>query len=245
MSILILNAQLRTITGKKVKSLRKQGLIPAVVYGHKTKPRNLSLESLDFQKVYQKVGGGMIKLVVDLIRNNSKGSSQKESIEISNKVDKERSVNVLIQAIQTDPLTDKIIHVDFHQVKETEKVIAEIELKFVGESKAVKELNGVLVRNLDKIKVEALPKDLIHEIEVDISKLATFGNVIRISDFKIPLGIKVLEKLNEVVATVQPPQAEEVKVEEKPEEKIKEIERVGENKKKEAEGKGEEKSSPY
>jgi large subunit ribosomal protein L25 len=214
--MITLQTQPRTIIGKKVKSLRKKGFIPAVIYGHKTKSRNLFLRALDFQKVYKEARSNIVELVVN----------------------KEKPVNVLIQDIQTDPLTDKIIHIDFHQVEATEKVTTEIELKFIGESKAVKELNGILVKNLDKIKVESLSKDLIHKIEVDLSKLTTFDDVIYVSSLKIPETIKVLEKSDEAVALVQPPRIEEV-IEEKPEEKIEEVERIGE-KKEEVEEKKEE-----
>jgi large subunit ribosomal protein L25 len=210
-----LKANLRTTKGKKVKSLRKQGLIPAVIYGHGIESRSLVLKSLDFQKIYQEAGESNI---VELI------------------IDEEKPVNALIQAVQVDPLEDKVLHVDFHQIREDEKVEVEVDLNFTGESKAVKELGGILVRALNKIKIRALPKDLIHEVEVDISKLATFDDIIHISDLKIPSEVEILEKPEEVVATVQPPREEEEVV--VPEEvKMEEIERVGEKKKPEEEEK--------
>lgn len=202
-------AQLRTKGDKKIKNLRKKGLIPAVIYGRGIETRSLLLEALPFEKIYQKAGeSSLVQLVID----------------------KEKPISVLIQDAQTDPLSDKIIHVDLHQVRETEKVTTEIELKFVGESKAIRELGGTLVRNLDRIKVEALPKNLIHEIEVDISKLTTFEDVIHVSNLKIPETIKILEKSDEVVALVQPLQVEEVAEKKTEEEQIKEIEKVREKK---------------
>ncbi len=202
-------AQLRTKGDKKIKSLRKEGFIPAVVYGRGAETRSLLLEALPFEKIYQKAGeSSLVQLVID----------------------KKEPINVLIQDVQIDPLSDKIIHVDLHQVKETEKVTTEIELKFVGESKAIRELGGILVRNLDKVEVEALPKDLVHEIEVDISKLATFEDVIHVSDLKISETIKILKNPEEVVALVQPLQVEEVVGEKTEEEQIKEIEKAGEKK---------------
>ena len=116
---------------------------------------------------------------------------------------------VIIQDIQRHPLSNAIIHADLHQVKMTEKLRAEIMLHFVGESVAVKELGGVLVKNLDHIKVETLPADLVSEIAVEISSLKTFDDVIHVKDLAVPKGITVLDKEDEVVVLVTPPRSEE------------------------------------
>ncbi len=212
MNNLALKAQKRELMGKKVRSLREKKLIPAVVYGHGFGNQNLAVDYLPFEKVYRQGGESSL---IDLI------------------IDDQKPVKTLIQEVQTDPLTGRFIHVDFRQVKMTEKITAEILLKFINESKAVKELGGVLVKSLDKIKVRSLPQDLVHEIEVDISPLNTFEDVIYVRDLKIPSGLELLENLGEPVATVTPPRSEEElkALEEKVVEKIEEVKVVAEEKK--------------
>jgi len=216
MSNLTLKVQKRELLGKKVKSLREKNLIPAVIYGRGIKNQNLAVEYLPFFKVYQEGGESSL---IDLI------------------IDDGRPVKTLIQDVQTDPLTGRFIHVDFREVKMTEKITAEVLLKFVGETKAVKELGGVLVKSLDRIKVKCLPQDLVHEIEVDISPLNTFEDVIYVKDLKIPAGLEVLENPAEPVVNVIPPRSEEElkALEEKVEEKVEEVKVVAEEKKKEKE----------
>ncbi|TSD06081.1 MAG: large subunit ribosomal protein L25 [Parcubacteria group bacterium Athens0714_12] len=187
-----LNAAARIIKGKNVKTLRKKNIIPAVLYGHKVEPKILQVNFLDFKKIYEEAGENTI---IDL------------------KIDDKESVKALIYDIKKDYLSNVLNHIDFYQIKKGEKVNVEVELEFVGESKAVKELKGVLVKNLNKIKIECLPENLIHNIKVDISKLNTFEDSIKVKDLAIPEKIKVLEKEDETVVLVLPPRAEEVKVE--------------------------------
>jgi large subunit ribosomal protein L25 len=194
---MLLKARKRKILGKKVKKLRKMNLIPAVVYGHNISSLPIEVEKKEFEKVFKSAG---------------------ESTIIDLKIDDEKPIKVLIHDVSYHPLTDEIIHVDFYQIKEKEKVTVDVNLKFINESPAVKEKGGVLIHHLTKIKIECLPKDLVHEIEVDLSKLSEIDSLIRIKDLKIPPNIKVLENPEDVVASVSLPKAEEVKVEEKPEE---------------------------
>lgn len=207
MENLKITAKTRKEFGKKVKSLRKNNLIPSVLYGHGLKNIPLTTDYITFEKVYKKGGESSL---VDLF------------------IDKKEPIKVLIQDVQRDPVNDKILHIDFHQVKMTEKITTEVNLKFIGESKAVKELSGVMVKSLDKIKIECLPKDLIHEVEVDISILSTFEDIIRVRDLKIPETITIKERPEDVVVLVQPPRTEEElkSLEEKPEEKVEEVEAV-------------------
>ncbi len=219
-----LKAKIRKLKGKKVRRLREKGILPAVVYGHNIPSKMIKVSYNDFQKVLEKTG---------------------ESTLIDLKIDQEKPVSVLIQDVQLDPVKDKIIHVDFYQVKKGEKIETEIELNFVGESKAVKELNGTLVKVMDKIPVRCLPKDLIQELDVDISSLNTFDDVIRVADLSFPPGIEVLVDSEETVASVSPPEKEEEKVGEEKleEEKVSKEEEQKEEKesKEEKEGKDEKK----
>jgi len=207
METLILHAQPREIFGKKVKSLRKKGQIPAILYGHKVKSLPLLLEKVEFEKIFQKAGGSTL---VDLKINN------------------ERAKKVLIHEPQRDPITLHPLHVDFYQVKMTKEITTEIPLKFIGEAPAVKELDGTLITNRDSIEVECLPDALVHEIEVDISNLKTFEDVIKISDLVIPKDIKVLNDSEEVVVSITPPRTEEelAELEAPVEEKVEEVEEV-------------------
>lgn len=205
--MLFLKAEKRNILGRKTKRLWKNNLIPAVVYGHDIKTQPISVPYLDFQKIYQAVGEtGLINLIID----NAK------------------PIQVLVHDVQYHPLTGKFHHIDFYRVKTGEKITLEIGLKFVGTAPAVKELGGIFFSPLNKLKVECLPQDLVHEIEVDISKLATFDDVIRVKDLVVPEGLKILESPDEVVCLVKAPRTEEElkSLEEKPVEKVEEVETV-------------------
>lgn len=185
--MLSLSAKKRIILGKKVKKLRRKDLIPGVIYGHKIPSENIEIERKSFEKVFREAGEStLVDLIVD-----------------------EKPIKVLIHDIQYDPLKDKIIHVDFYRIKEKEKVSVEVNLKFTGEAPAVKEKGGTLVHHLTKIKIECLPKDLIHEIEVDLSNLKEFNDLIRIKDLIIPPEIKVLQGSDDVVVSISAPKAEE------------------------------------
>lgn len=184
---LILRAKTRQEKKKKVNYLRQQGKIPAVLYGHKIKPVNLALDYSNFEKVFKQAGESTL---VDLV------------------VDDARPVKVLVQDYQADPVTDRFIHVDFHQVKMDEKITTEIPLKFIGEAPAVKEIGGVLVTSLDTLQVECLPQDLVTEIEVDLSSLNEFDTAIHVSEIKIPPGITIKSVATEVIVLIQAPRTE-------------------------------------
>ena len=183
-----LDANRRDILGKKVKTIRAQGITPGVLYGHGIENVLLSISTKTLEKVYKQAGEStLLDLTVD-------GKDQRK---------------VIIQDVQYDNVKGNIIHIDLHEVKMTEKLTTEIPLKFIGESKAVKELGGVFVANMDHLKVECLPGDLVHEIEVDISSLIDFESAIHIKDIKTPKGMEILDNADEVVAVVAPPRAEE------------------------------------
>ncbi|MBU4332483.1 50S ribosomal protein L25 [Patescibacteria group bacterium] len=212
--MLTLNAKTRTVLGKKNKLLREKGLIPAVVYGHKAKNQNLELKSLVFNKIFAEAG---------------------ESSLIDLAIDEAKPVKVLVQDIERDSVTQNIVHVDFHQVREDEKITAETELNFIGESPAVKEAGGVLIKTLDAIKIECLPKDLLHQIDIDLGKLEQIGDIIYVRDLDIPPEVKVLENIDEpIVSIIEPRSQKELEeLEEKPEEGAlpegaEEIEKAGE-----------------
>ena len=183
-----LQASTRSATGKRAHTIIRNRRIPAVLYGHGIKNQNLELDPVAFQKLLRDAGTSSL---VDL------------------QVGDGAAVKVLIHDVQRHPTKSDVIHVDFYQVKMTEKLQTEIELEVAGESPAVKEQGGILVRALDKLKVECLPADLVPSITVDISALKTFEDRIRVSDLNIPKGITILDHQDEIVATVTPPRSEE------------------------------------
>lgn len=209
MTDLILIAKTRNLFGKKNKYLRRQNKVPAVIYGHGLKSQSIEIDNLLFKKIYESAG---------------------ESTLVDLKVNDQKPVKVLIQEVQLDPLTEQYLHVDFHQVKMTEKMAAEVPLKFIGEAPIVKEQGGILVKNLDKIKIECLPNDLIHEVAVDISGLKNFEDTIHVQDLNIPKGIDVLDKPEETVVLVEKPRTEEElkALEEKVEPAVPAEEKIGE-----------------
>ena len=137
---LTLKTEKREITGKKVQKLRDEGKIPAVMYGQETEPVNLTVEYIPFEKIYEKAG---------------------ESTLVHLKINSDEEIPVLISQIARNHVSDKIDHIDFYKIKYGQKLTARVELKFIGEPKAVKELGGILVTKMNEIEIECLPKDLI------------------------------------------------------------------------------------
>lgn len=213
--MLILNAKIRKILGKKVKNLRKEGKVPAILYGPKIKSLPLEIEEKSFKKIYE-----------------TAGESTLISLEIP---EKKKRFHVLIQNVQLDPITLEPLHIDFFQPSLKEKIEARIPLVFEGESKAVKDLGGTLVKHLTEIEVKALPQDLPPEIKVNIEKLETFDDEILVKDLPFPENIEVQRKPDEIVATVSPPEKVEEELVKPIEEKVEEVEKVGEEREKEEE----------
>lgn len=188
MEKIILNAKKREITGRKVKELRKKGILPVVLYGKKNESTSLELDAKKFQSVLKKAGTSSL---IDL------------------KLDEKPEIKVLVQDVQLDPISNLPIHADLYAIQMDEEITTEIPIKFIGVSPAVKDQEGNFIANYDEIEVECLPADLIPEIVVDISNLKTFEDQIKVSDLDIPKNIKVKVDLNEVVALVNAPRSEE------------------------------------
>lgn len=219
-----LQVQQRKIFGKQVKSLREDGLIPAELYGHGLENIHLSVPAKDFSKLFKEAGESTI---INLVLSNAEG------LNLENK-----KLPVLIHDVSIDPLSDKIIHIDFYQVRMDKKITTSVPLEFIGEAPAVKEKEGVLVKAVQEIEVEALPADLPRNIEVDLSRLSDIGMNIHVKDLEIDKKVKVLADPETVVAIVTEPAKEEVV--EKPI-TVEEVKVEGEEKKKEEEEKEAEK----
>jgi len=188
MDKVVLDATTRDILGRKTNKGRREGLIPAVVYGKGVASKNVWVKLLDFKRLIKKSG---------------------ESTVIDLKIDAKDDRNVLIYETQKDPVRDNYVHIDFFQVRMDEEIETEVELEFIGEAPAVKELGGVLVKNIDAIEVKCLPADLPSSITVDISSLKTFDDRITLGDLAISKKIELSIDLETVVALVAPPRSED------------------------------------
>lgn len=184
-----LSAQPRTETGTKAaRKLRTEQLVPAVLYGGaKEEPTHLSVPRKEFEKAWNEAGEST---VINLTGVNG-------------------GKDVLIQDVTVDPIYGAPIHVDFYAVRSDVAVEVEVELVFTGVAPAEKELGGTLIKVMHEIAIEALPKNLPHEIEVDISGLKTFDDQIHVNDIKMPAGVTAVTDGEEVVALVQAAQEEE------------------------------------
>jgi large subunit ribosomal protein L25 len=186
-----LKADVRKVVGRKVSQLRSAGLLPANIFGKKVKSQSIAVKLADFLDVYKKAGEtSLITLTV--------GADEKA---------------VLVANVQVSPLTDKPIHVDFHQVDLKEKVTAAVPIEMTGESPAEKLSLGTVVQYIDEIEVEALPTDLPDKLIVDISKLAEVDQAIHVKDLDLDTKkVEVKVSPDEIVFKVEPPQKEEVVV---------------------------------
>lgn len=185
-----ITAQKRDILGKKVKTLRSKGFLPAVVYGGGKNAESIAIKEADFLKLWKSAGESTV-------------------VELNIGEDKK---NVLIHEVDIGPLKDNPIHVDFYVVDMTKKIHVDVALEFIGESEAVK-AGGILVKVLHSLKVEALPNDLPHSILIDISLLKATGDLIIVKDIKVLKGVKILDNPEEAIVVIEAPRAaEEIKV---------------------------------
>ncbi|QQG47664.1 MAG: 50S ribosomal protein L25 [Candidatus Woesebacteria bacterium] len=190
MSTQKIKAENRKITGRKVKALRSQGILPANIFGKKIKSVAIQVDYKDFEKVYHEVGEtGIIEIILA-----------------------KKTLPTLISNLQKDTVTGKIIHADFHSIDLKEKVTAKVPVEIKGESPAVKNGLGTAVQQLDEIEIEALPTDIPEKFVVDITSLENVDDGIYVKDIKFSKKIEVKEDLEKIVISVQPLQKEEVVV---------------------------------
>lgn len=209
-----LTVEKRKITGRKVKTLRRKGVLPANIYGKKEKSLSVQLEAKSFLPVFKEVGEtGLIELKV---------------------ADEKEARPVLIHKVQFHPVDETPLHVDFYQVDLKEKVMTKVPVELIGESPAIKDKIGILIQPLSEVEVEALPANLPEKIEINISSLKAINDTVAVSDVKLPEGVKVLTEGKEILAKIEPlakeeeivvpPPAEGVPTEEvSPEEAAKEV----------------------
>ena len=185
-----IKVQKREKFGKQTASLRKDGLVPAELYGHGIENLHLAVPKKDFLKVFKKAGENT---VLDLLIDNEKRP-------------------VLIYNVSSSPLTDEILNVDFYQVRLDQKIQLEIALNFLGEAPGVN-LGGILVRALQEVEVETSPLNIPSAFDVDLTKLVKIGDAIYVKDLKVSEGVKILIDPETVVATLTEPVSEEKEAE--------------------------------
>ena len=186
----------REVLGKKVKQLRRQGLTPANIYGNRVESTAIQVSSDELRHVLRTAGRNDIVYL---------------------RLDGDEPRPTFIRAVQRNPLTDAILHVDFYQISLKEKVRLEVRLQLVGQPPAVDLYGGTLLHSLDEIAVEGLPTDIPSLIEVDVSGLAEIGDSLHVRDLPIPPNVTVLTDPELVVASMAAPakaEVEEVAVEE-------------------------------
>lgn len=187
MKAITLNAQVREVTGKKVKKLREQGLVPIGVYGKDVKSVALSVPLKEIEKVYEKAGEtGLVDLKFG-----------------------DKTLPVLIKNVQIHPVKRQIIHVEMHAVNLKQKIKANVPVQIVGESPAVTNNIGVLLQTLNEVEVEALPTDLPEAIEVDVAGLTEIDQQVSVAELKVPNGVEILTGGEELVVKVAPAVSEE------------------------------------
>jgi large subunit ribosomal protein L25 len=172
------------------KKLRTEGRIPAVIYGRQAKPQSLEVEAKEME---------------NLIHHSL---SENLLVDLSVKDDGRAKRLALVQEVQHHPLSGKILHVDFHEVAENEKVTIKVPVETTGEAEGVKTGGGTLEHVLFKISVRALPKDLPELITVDVSHL-NIGQAVHLGEIPAPAGVEILGDKNIPVIAVAAPRTEE------------------------------------
>jgi large subunit ribosomal protein L25 len=178
MEKVVLNATKRDVVGKQVKALRREGKLPAVIYGRHTEPVNINLDAHSASLALGKLtSSSLVTISVD-------GTEYP----------------ALVREKQRDYIKNRLLHVDFLAVSMTELLRTSVNVHFIGVSLAVKDYNAVLVKNLEQLEVECLPTDLPESIEVDISALKRPGEGIRVRDVQVSDKVRILNDSDTMVA---------------------------------------------
>ncbi len=178
MDKIVIDAQVRTQTGKKVKFLRKEGFIPAVIYGRDIDTLPISLKKRETTLLFGKISGSTILTIL---------------------VDGKEHAT-LVREVQRDYIKNELLHVDFQAVSLKEKLRTHVSLTLTGKAPVLENFDATIVSGIDQIEVECLPQDLVDTIEVDISSLAEIGDAIYVKDLPKLANVEVLTDMEELVA---------------------------------------------
>jgi large subunit ribosomal protein L25 len=186
MEKVVLQAQTRDVIGKQVRALRRQGLLPGVIYGHRLTPITVSLNAHEASMVLPRVSSSqLIDVVVDGVNHT-----------------------VLVRERQRHPITSVMLHIDFQAVSMTEKLRITVSLNFKGEAPAAKTYNGIVMTSREQLEVECLPGDLPDHLDVDLTVLTEIGDTLHVRDIALPAGVIVLDDPDDVVVVVSAPVSE-------------------------------------
>lgn len=188
MEEIVFEAHRREVVGKKVRQLRNEGELPAIVYGHNIEPISISLNYREASKTLDSISPSALVVL------NIDGENH----------------YTLVRDKQRNPVRRSIIHVDFQAVSLTETVRADVTVNLVGEAPAVDNYLGIVVPSLEQISIECLPTKLPESFEVDITSLAEIGDSILVGDLRAPEGVSILNDPDDVVVVVIAQAAEEV-----------------------------------
>ncbi len=196
---------------EKISEIIEKGFVPAVIYGGKSSNQNLKINKNQFIKIYEQAGESSL---VDLT------------------VDNADAIKVIVKDVQYEHIKGVIRHADFFRINMNVAIEIEIPLQFIGSDKAIKDLGGMVLTNIESIRAKCLPGDLIDNLEVDLSQLKLLGDSIQVKDLNIPEKIELLiDESTSIVSATLPRQEEE-----KEEEKEEESEDAGDDSKKEEKG---------
>ena len=177
-----LRANSRTILGKKVKQLRLEEVVPAVIYGPDTPSRPIQAPERSLMDILSEAGSTqLVNVFVD---------------------DEKKPTMVLARDISRDIMSGRLLHVDFYQVRLTETVKTSPRLEYIGESPAIKSGTAVLIQNMSSLDIECLPTDLVSSVEVDISVLVELEDSVLVSDLDLPPGVTALADPGDVVVSL-------------------------------------------
>src|SRR3989344_4404135 len=182
-----LKALPREIFGKKTNSLRKEGLLPAEIYGHNKENKHITVSSKEFANIYKEAGE---HTVINILLEKD-------------------SLPTMIVGVQTDPIKGSFISADFHQIRMDEKIQTHIPIEFEGEAPGTKQ-GLLLVKVLSELEVEALPNDLPHSIQISLEHLINDKDTIHVKDLKLGRKIKILVPPETVITTLTEHKEEEV-----------------------------------
>ncbi len=182
-----LEATPRTVLGKATKRLRKAGLIPANIYGHKEAPQAIQIDAIAFERVRRAHGARNIIV-----------------LRLPNAV----TETALIRHVQHQPRSGHVLHVDFTRVSLTERVESRLPLHFVGEAPGVKLQGGVLLHLLDALTVECQARDIVEHLDVDISSLTDIDSTLHASDVRLPANYTLLTDPAEPIVKIDAPRVE-------------------------------------
>jgi large subunit ribosomal protein L25 len=178
----------REVLGKATKRLRKVGIIPANIFGHKEEPQAVQIDATAFDRLRRSHGATGI-IALRMPGNNGVQTA-------------------LIRHVQHDPRSGKVIHVDFYRVSLNESLRVKVALRFVGEAPAVKNENGVLLHLQDTLEIECLASQIPEYVEVDVSALNEIDDILHAEDIKLPAEVKLVTDPKEGVAKVAATRAE-------------------------------------